>query len=63
MHTMICYSAIFLARNLLNKESRKLEGLLEFLRKILWWTTFKTCNMYSFQRFRSSLNGLPKVVG
>ena len=63
MHTMICHSASFLARNWLNKQSRKLEGLLEFQRKILRWTTFKTCNMYSFERFRSSLNGLSKVVG
>ena len=56
--SMIYYSVNFSARNWLNKQSRRLEGLLGFQRKNLRWSD----NMYSFKQFRSSLNGLLKVV-
>ena len=58
IHSMVCYSANFSARNWL----RNLEGPLGFQRKILRWTTYKIFSMCSFKQFRSNLNGLPKVV-
>ena len=58
IHSMIYYSANFSARNWLNKQSRRLKGLLGFQTNVLRWAG----NMYSFKQFRSSLNVLPKVV-